>query len=209
VTRITAARDDLHVAKEDAFESIHALWKARAIAYDANGDETRYLLVAPVRAAAFEQAYRDKVKKLTTVPQPDEAMLAKNDMPAQYQGFFATEMRNITFPGEREAALAMIRAFAAYDTIDGTIRRLERGGHHAEAVEKCIGVGARDSNAAFAAFDVALKAVIAINRKQFDATVERGQSSLKMAGVVLPIASLLIALLALLGIRPRLREYAA
>ncbi len=44
VWTIAQARDDLKVAKEDAFDSIHALWQADAIAYDANGDETRYLL---------------------------------------------------------------------------------------------------------------------------------------------------------------------
>jgi hypothetical protein len=211
-TRIAVARDDLRVAKEDAFESIHALWKARAVAYDANGDETRYLFGGP-RAAAFEQAYKDKVNKLATVPQPDDAMLssmtANKKVPDRYQGLFANEMRNITFRGEREAALKMIRAFAAYDKIDANIRLLERAGKHAEAVQLGIGLGALESNAAFDRFDKALREVVAINQKEFDATVESGLSALAMAAIVLPVASLLIAFLALFGIRPRLREYAA
>ena len=53
------------------------------------------------------------------------------------------------------------------------------------------------------------KKVIAINHKEFDATVESGMSALALAARILPIASLLIGFLALLGIRPRLREYAA
>ena len=76
-------------------------------------------------------------------------------MPAAYKGYFAAEMRNLTYPGEGEAALAVIRAFAAYDRLDATIRALERGGKHAEAIELCIGLGAEKSNAAFDRFDKA------------------------------------------------------
>src|SRR5262249_46797530 len=32
VTRIAVAREDLRIAKQDAFESIHALWQVRALA---------------------------------------------------------------------------------------------------------------------------------------------------------------------------------
>jgi hypothetical protein len=208
VTRIAVAREDLRIAKQDAFESIHALWKARALAYDANGDETRYLLGGP-RAAAFEQAYKDKVQKLATVAQPDDAFFNAKKVPDRYKGLFADEMRNITFTGEREAAVKMIRAFAAYDKIDGTVRTLERTGKHADAVQLAIGLGALESNATFDRFDKALRETIDINVKQFDATVESGMAALGLAAKILPLASLLIGFLALFGIRPRIREYAA
>ena len=38
---------DLKQIIEDAFDSIHSLWQAAAIAYDANGDESRFLLGGP------------------------------------------------------------------------------------------------------------------------------------------------------------------
>jgi hypothetical protein len=208
VLTIATAREDLRVAKEDAFESIHALWQARAVAFDANGDETRYLL-GGARAASFEKAYKDKVAKLATVPQPEASLFGSKDMPKRYQGYFADEMRNITFDGERDAALKMINTFAAYDQIDGKIRAYERAGKHADAIELCIGSRDDESNAAFDRFDKALLEVIAINRKEFDRTVDAGELALIVAGVVLPVACLVIALLALVGIRPRLREYAA
>jgi hypothetical protein len=208
VVAINTARTDLRVAKKDAFESIHALWQAASVAYDANGDETRYVLGGTL-APTFEQAYRDKVKKLTTQPQAKEALFAKNTVPDGYQGFFATEMRNITFAKERPAALAMIRAFAEYDAIDAQIRTAERAGKHADAVELCIGTGAQQSNAAFDRFYKALGAVVDINHKEFDAHIEDGMRDLEMAGVVLPVATLLVVFLALFGIRRRLREYAA
>jgi hypothetical protein len=208
VTRIMVARADLHVAKEDAFESIHALWKARAIAYDANGDETRYLLGGP-RAGSFEQAYRDKVQKLGTTPQVDEAVLQQKRLPVGYKGLFADEIANVTFPGEREAAIRMVKAFGDYDRIDQRMRLLERSGKHDQAVELCIGNAADQSNAAFDRFDKALHDVVDINHKQFDATVKEAMSVLVVAGMAGPVAALLVALLALFGLRVRLREYAA
>ncbi len=96
-----------------------------------------------------------------------------------------------------------------YDRIDGKIRGLEANGHHDDAVQLCIGTGAEESNAAFDRFDKALQKVIAINREVFDQTVAGGESDLAVAEKVLPLVSLIVAALALLGIRMRLREYAA
>ena len=76
-------------------------------------------------------------------------------------------------------------------------------------MQKCIGLGADKSNAAFDRFDKALQEVVAINHKEFDATIDSGMSALALAAEILPVASLLIGFLALFGIRPRLREYAA
>jgi hypothetical protein len=67
VSRISLSQDQLKIAKEDAFDSIHALWQARAVAFDANGDETRWLLFGSARAAEFERGYKDKVQKLASV----------------------------------------------------------------------------------------------------------------------------------------------
>ncbi len=205
---IDVAREDLRVAKEDCFESIRPLWQARAIAYDANGDESRWLLDRR-NAESLDQAYRDKLRKLTSIPRPDEATITAHKLPASYTGLFAKELGNITFPGEREAALEMIRAFSAYDRIDGRIRGLEANGQHAEAVELCIGPRPDESNAAFDRFDSALQKTIKINRDVFDRTVAAGERDLGVAESVLPVVSLLVAGLALLGIRTRLREYAA
>ncbi len=208
VSTIAAAREDLKVAKKDAFDSIHALWQAAAIAYDANGDETRYVLGGP-RAASFDQAYHDKAHKLASETQPKDGSFAKDAVPASYTGFFAVELRNITFPGERKAALAMIATFADYDRIDTQIRVAERAGKHADAVELCIGTSPLQSNATFERFYKALKAVVDINHKEFESHIEDGMRDLEVAGVVLPVTALLVSFLALFGIRRRLREYAA
>jgi hypothetical protein len=208
VQRIAVSREDLRLAKEDAFESIHALWQARTIAYDANGDETRYLL-AGARAPQYEKDYRAKVAKLASISQPEEKILQAKKLPKEYTGYFAAELGNITFPGEKEAALKMIREFAGYDRIDAQMRKLEQSGKHADAIQLCIGSGENESNAAYDRFDKALLKVIDINHKQFDATVDDGIGALKTARSILPVAVLLVVFLTLLGIRPRLREYTA
>ncbi len=128
-------------------------------------------------------------------------------VPAQYQGLFADELRNITFAGEREAAQKMIRAFAKYDAIDGKMRKLEGDHKHDAAVELCIGSGADESNAAFDEFADALKKVVLINHVAFDFTVNRGLYDLAFTEKLLPFASIAIALLAFFGVRARLKEY--
>ncbi|MGA2597618.1 MAG: hypothetical protein ABSH09_11595, partial [Bryobacteraceae bacterium] len=57
----------LKVAKEDAFMSIHALWRARAVSYWANSDESRYLLDKE-HAAEHERDFFTKSAMLAKLP---------------------------------------------------------------------------------------------------------------------------------------------
>ena len=209
VAAMGGARDHLRVAKEDAFDTIHWLWKARAIAYDANGDESRYLLDRE-RQKAHEGAFAAKVAQLTSRPgasvaEAQAAAKSKTDI----GGLFGKELSNITFKGELESVVDFIGAFAGYYAIDQKIRAAEAGGRHDAAVELAIGTRPDESNAAFDRFDQGLGKTIALNRKHFDAEVEEADASLRVATWVNPLVSIFIALLAWLGIRPRLREYAA
>src|SRR5215471_16378274 len=106
-----AANDhQLKVAKQDAYDSVYALRLARATAFDANADESRYL-VDPQRAQQYQQAFLTKSVSLTTFPQPvtigtyDAALAPVVVQVQQGQtpdvgGAFGTALRNITFAGE-------------------------------------------------------------------------------------------------------------
>jgi hypothetical protein len=206
-------RRALKTAKEDAFASIHALWRARADAYDANGDESRWLLDRQ-RAAEYQKAYNAKADKLVKLPpgMTYQALLAaveRNDLPNGFQGYLADELRNITFKGEREAAVASLRTFVRYAEIDDKIRRLEKEGEHDKALKLCLGTKPGESNWAFERFDEALGKTIDINQKEFDAAVKRSFAGLAPFTLLAPLASLGVAGLALAGLWPRLREYAA
>jgi hypothetical protein len=64
--QLGAQAGNLKVAKQDAFDSILALTQARAVSYDANADETRFL-VDPGRAAAYQDAFLRKSQELVNV----------------------------------------------------------------------------------------------------------------------------------------------
>jgi hypothetical protein len=206
-------RAALKTAKEDAFESIHLLSRARAEAYDANGDESRWLLDR-ASAAEYEKDFALKAAALLTLPagmsrQQLLQAVKQKQVPAGFKGYLADELRNITFAGEREAAVATVEAFVRYLDIDDEIRRLAKAGKHEAALALCLGEKPGESNWAFARFDEALGKTIAINQEVFAATVKNSQAGLAPFDLGAPLAALSVAVLALAGLWPRLREYAA
>lgn len=205
VVRFHSASADLKLAKEDAFDSVHLLVKARTIAYDANADESRWLLDTSGQRG-FEEAFKGKVRLLTTAP---ETVAPASKSQVAFAGLFADELKNITFGGEREAAAEMVRTYGNYIAIDREIRRLWRAGKRDAAIELCIGDRADQSNAAFERFDRALLAVLAINRAELGRAIDRQTVALKTAEIMSPLCAIAIAILIFLGLRPRLREYAA
>jgi hypothetical protein len=186
--RFVSSDADLKVAKEDAFNSIHALWQARALAYSANGDESRYLLDAG-QSPVYEKDFKAKSEAIDK--------------------FLSDELRNITFEGEDFAARNTAGQFGEYQKIDEQIRDLEKSGKHDAAIALCIGSGPRQSNQVFALFDKDLDRTLSINQSAFDAAVTRGFKEVDSFEVTAPVVASVISLLAWLGLRARIREYAA
>nr|WP_095876250.1 hypothetical protein [Streptomyces sp. TLI_235] len=62
----TQADRHLVVAKSNAYDSVLALSRARAVAYDMNADESRYL-TDPSRAAAYEQSFLDRTQAFARI----------------------------------------------------------------------------------------------------------------------------------------------
>jgi hypothetical protein len=153
---------ELKVAKEDAFESIHVLLQARALAFAASGDLAR---------AGFD-------KERHTQYEADFLATA-----TRIRKLLDDERKNVTFAGEEEAAKQTSDSFNQYL--------------------------AEPSGAAFSTFDLALKNTLDVNRKAFGNAVDRGFADVNQFEVVAPVWALAIAVLAWLGLRPRLREYSA
>lgn len=203
---------ELKVAKQDCFDSIYALWYARAVAYDANGEESRWLLDRQ-NAATYEKAFFEKAARIARPPAHQSlAEVAhaglENKLPTEFKGYLADELRNITFTGEREAASDTVRLFGDYFQLDSRIRSLENSGQHAQAVEFCIGTRKGESNWAYDRFDKRLGDVIAINQGEQDRAAARAFSALNGFSLIAAVAALAIAALAGAGLRPRLKEYA-
>jgi hypothetical protein len=192
--RLTTTSDLLKIAKEDAFDSLHALRKSRSIAYSLNADESRYLL-----DSNFSSVHRDnffgKVRSLVTFknqnlrPEQDSTkysqairQLLQNSSVNQVsdlEGSFAEQLKNITFRGESEATQTMVQSFLNYFDIDQKIRTLYTTGNKSEAIKLCIG----KSNDAFNIFLKAHSDVMDININAFDNAIYTGLSKLDVSGV--------------------------
>ena len=210
--RLDASVEALRGGREDAFASVHLLWQARALSYEGNTDESRWLLDAE-RRPQYARDFTERAERILKMPPgmsvPELAAASRSgSVPAEADGFIAGELRNITFGGELEAALKVLETRQVYMAADARIRELERGGDHREAVRFCISYAPGDSNWAFDQFDNALSKVIEINEKAFADFTARGFGALDGLDTLALLVGVLIPLLAFLGLRPRLREYA-
>jgi hypothetical protein len=214
---LTAQTHDLKVARRDAFDSVVALSQARALSYDANADESRYVLDT-ARRGTYEQSFEDTSQRLLTLPSATlgtyDARLSgalaayrADHEDLRFTGYFGDEFRNITFPGERAAAEATVRTYAVYERDDRTLRALVRQGRLQQAVAFGIGWDKGASNYHFGQYDAALQRLIAINQDAYKAAVSAGRAPLttRLPGA----AGALCAAVALtaLGLRPRLAEF--
>ena len=208
---LLSASNHLKVAKEDAFDSMHVLRQARALAYGANADESRYLL--DVRnAATHEQAFFNKLNQIAAPPigQTLEQiiLLAQQDTKLTgLTGFLGEELSNITFPGERQAVIDNLSTLSQYLQIDKQIRQLQQSGKYREAIALCVGNNPGESNWAFEQFKKANQKTYDVNDKAFKDAITQGDQDLEGFEVKSTIVTITIALLALLGVMPRLKEY--
>jgi hypothetical protein len=215
--QLGAQAGHLTVAKQDAFDSIIALTQARAVSYDANADESRWL-VDPGRAAQYQASFLAKSQQLANVGDVgifgyDAALAADisgydaDHADVRFGGYLGTEFRNITFPGERAAATSALLAYQGYERDDRRLRAMAKTNLD-QAIAFDIGTGQDQSNGAFNAWDTALGSVITINEDAFTAAIKAGDST--GGGWTGPIpagAVAVIAGLAVLGTWRRLTEY--
>lgn len=214
---LASSAANLRGARHDAFDSVVALSRARAIAYDANADESRYLL-DPQRRDEYARSFLAKSQQLyglkgASLSSYDSELAttwrayASDHHDLRFTGEFRRELDNVTFPGERAAAEKTVDAYAGYQRDDRKTRALLAAGKEKQAVEFCMGWEPGTSNAHFGAWMAALDTVTDINRAHFTASVDAGRSAvtglLPWAGGLLAVAVALTAL----GLRPRLGEF--
>jgi hypothetical protein len=186
---LSTASTQLKIAKDDAFTSLYALRQARSLAYSLNADESRYLLDRS-SAAQHETAFNTKIKQLATISSTDVTrdpsgfqaqlqQMGKTGKPVSgFSGLFATQLSNITFPGELKATQTMMADFATYFSIDAQIRAFQTAGKRAEAIELCTGTKPGQSNRAFAAFMDSHSKVMDVNIEAFNQAIKKGLLSL-------------------------------
>ncbi|TDC59434.1 hypothetical protein E1200_32095 [Actinomadura sp. GC306] len=204
----------LRKAKEDGFDSILSLARARAISNSAAADETRFLL-DPDRADAYEQVYLSKSQTVLYLPAGNLAeynRAVQGDLSfepgrARFLGFLGTEANRPTESGDKQAQLvnALNKALGDYQKVqanDRQMRDLVHAGKRAEAIS-----ARRTAADDFAVYDRSLQNLIGLHQKEFDEAVQDGDDGTSGWYTVLPLAGIAIALLVLAGVRPRLAEY--
>jgi len=204
---LKSVESTLVTIKQDSFDSIHALWKAKAIAYDANADESLYLIFRsrPAEQQKAFAAFAAKALDLVAV-EPDEALAAAAEK-KKINGLLGDELANVTFAGEEDAARETLRTWGEYRKIDHQITDLLRQGRYQEALTLDLGTNQGQSNWAFDKFDQALGKTLDINQTAFQDSVTRAFKLLAIFPYVLGIALLAIIIACILGMKPRLDEY--
>ena len=213
-----AERTQLHTARRDAFDSVVALDRARAVSYDANADESRYLLDQD-RRAQYQQSFFNDSQQLADLAPADSVFTydaplqaAVSDYRADHAridfgGYLGAEFHNITFTGERAAAEATLTAYQKYQLDDRHLRSLVGSGQLGAAIAYNTSLAPGGSNADFALYDAALTKVIGINDAAYVKAARDGSSELSERLPLLLAGSFVTVLLCLLGARPRLAEY--
>ena len=202
-----AANAALRVAKEDAFDSIHALWKARAVATDAREAMTLSLVEAgdPARAAQARAAYG--VLAAATVGKPVADAIRDSDNGRRFPGYVGDELANVTFAGELDAAKEMLHRWAAVAAVEDRVQDAVAHGSTSTALALQTGSTPDGAEAAFAAFDTALGRVLDINTSAFKEAIGNAQAATRHLVGVLVVVALAAAALAFYGIAQRLNEY--
>ena len=208
MVQINKLTSELRTAKADAFDSVHALSLAQAIAYSANAQESIFLLMNNKEIQTQQTTlFMGQANQIFTSKMGAASALIANPKDLKGRGFLGDELANITFPGEHQAAADSLKAWVDYVAIDTQIRHLENTGQHDRAVALCIGKLENQSDWAFDRFISVLNKTIKINQTAFDEAISKAMAILKTMSFLLvflffaPLAGMVI------GIQQRLVEF--
>ncbi|GAA4628059.1 hypothetical protein GCM10023196_042860 [Actinoallomurus vinaceus] len=206
VALLSSEAGRLRTAKEDGFDSVLALSRARAISNSAHADEARYLL-DPGRADTYEQVYLDKSLAIMYVPAGNldkyYTLVDEKIGGSDFLGFFGTEAHHVTLPGQQEALRKVLSGYQKVQANDRNIRQLATGGDRRGALSAKLNAGTGD----FGDYDTALVSLKNLHGRAFDKAISAGDHGLRGWNIVLPGAAVLLIILILAGVRPRLSEY--
>ncbi|MEV0402134.1 hypothetical protein [Actinoallomurus sp. NPDC050550] len=207
VALLSSEAGRLRTAKEDGFDSVLALSRARAISNSAHADEARYLL-DPGRADTYEQVYLDKSQATVFLAAAGNldtyyAQLDQKIGGSDFLGFFGTEAHHVTLPGQQDALRKVLSRYQKVQTNDRSIRQLATNGDRRGALSLKLNTGTGD----FGDYDTALVALKDLHGRAFDKAISAGDHGLRGWNIILPGAAVLLIILILAGVRPRLSEY--
>jgi hypothetical protein len=199
----------MHRATKDCFLSIHVLLQAKAYANDANADQIRWLLDTSTRdfsLADFEVNSHYIFSPGNQSLQEDERIYQNDSKPDSAIGSLADELENITFPGEKDAALASLTSWGKYlEACELTRTQALRKA--ASPAPAAINDTASNDITAFQSFTYNLDDTYQINEKYFLEAREDGFQVLNYSEPLCFITLAAVVSFTFIGIWPRLKEY--
>jgi hypothetical protein len=210
LSAFNVGKSQLAMAEQKSFASITTWRSVRATAYLMNADERRYLLDAqnPQALAAVEGDFTDNQQQIAGLDPQGALDDAQQGVPFGVAGSLGDQLVRSTYPGERAAVSEVIRTFANYIAIDQQVRRSLAAGNVQQAQALVLGSTPGQAALAFTQFDSAMWNAIDINQFQFDQQIDTASSGLGPLPYVLGIALIAIVVATIVGMKPRLDEYA-
>jgi hypothetical protein len=206
IVLIQTSSDYLQIARENIFTSLHSLRQARSLAYSANANESRALLINN-ESARFNQAFDNNIQKIIAVPQNNLAKIAtttaQGNASSNIGGFLGSTLNRQFMVGEAGALADNLTMLDRYLQTSNQIRSLASSNQQSAAIT----LASNQSSTDFNNFLRANQKAIDLNKAAFDQSV---------ASSIEPLASfeqrswtLLVGIIFLvfLGLRPRLKEY--
>lgn len=199
---LNSIKGDLYTAKHDAFDSLNALWNAKAIAYNAKALESLYLLHNGTGIVQTADTINFNLSAAKLCSDTNNALSS-----GKFEGYLKDVLNNITFKGEESAATTAVQQWVKYVEIDKQIRNLEYDSKHAEAIALNVGENEGQSNYIFTKFDAALTDIININTTNFEANINSAIKKLNIFPYITTAFLVFIISSCILGMRARIEEY--
>ncbi len=193
----------LRTAEVTAFPRLHTLWVMRALAFEANADQS-LALISRGSTGAYDDAFKAATNRLVDRQLTDEMADAGTRGDVGFKGLVGDEITEADSPAERAAALRVMRGYQEFSALDAAIRTRVAAGDYDGAVP--LVVGTNQLGTAFRDLDRALQARIDTEQAEFEAGIAGAMPGGELdAGIA--VLAIGVAALVVWGLQARIAEY--
>lgn len=207
------ATSSIRTVEDQTYARLLHLWNARALLYDANGNESLWLIqreqATRTGADMADAAFQEETRQLVDRPLTAELMQDAERGQVRFGGLLADELKASTTDAERRAALRVLGLYRKFIDVDATVRARATQGRAADAIALALGTNQNQLVFAFADVDWYLGLVITRLQGQFDSSITSAEVVLAGMAVVQLVPALLIAGLTFWALQPRIDEFRA
>ncbi|WP_121188258.1 hypothetical protein [Nocardiopsis sp. Huas11] len=210
-------------AKEEGLDAAMALARAGAIATDMQADQSRYL-ADPRLADNYQQTYLDRAQAVLFRPATNlddyyEQIQGVTDSYPELPGsdgadeedpgtlgYLGQRAQDTLLSGQEDALADVLAAYDAIQDGDEAMRAAAMAGDTEGAIEERMEI-AHSEDGVFREYVDALDELTGLHVDAFDEGIDRGDRALAPWTWALPVGTLALLALVVLGVRPRLAEY--